>query len=62
MEVIATSKGYHGKLREIGDKFEVPNGSKASWFAPVEEKGKAKGKSKSDAKPEGGDKPADPLV
>lgn len=36
MQVIATKSGYFGKLRQVGDKFEVPDGSKASWFAPVE--------------------------
>jgi len=35
MLVIALKAGYHGKLREVGEKFDVPNGSKASWFQPV---------------------------
>lgn len=35
MLVIALKPGYHGKLREVGEKFDVPNGSKASWFQPV---------------------------
>lgn len=35
MEVIATKPGFFGKLRQEGDKFEVPNGAKASWFKPV---------------------------
>lgn len=35
MKVIATDKGYHGSLREIGDEFEVPDGEKAKWFVPV---------------------------
>lgn len=37
MKVIATKKGYHGKLREPGDEFDVPKGSKASWFEPVKQ-------------------------
>lgn len=36
MEVIATKKGYFGKIREPGDKFDVPDKSTASWFEPVE--------------------------
>jgi hypothetical protein len=36
MKVIAKQLGYFGKLREPGDEFEVPEGSKASWFVPVE--------------------------
>ncbi|AAR97681.1 hypothetical protein ACLRAE_12340 [Bordetella bronchiseptica] len=35
MEVIALKQGYFGKLREPGDKFDVPDGAKASWFAPA---------------------------
>lgn len=38
MKVIATKQGYFGKLRAVGDEFEVPKGSKASWFGPVREK------------------------
>lgn len=35
MLVTALKPGYHGKLREVGDTFDVPSGSKASWFQPV---------------------------
>lgn len=35
MKVIATKAGYFGKLRAPGDEFEVPEGAKASWFAPL---------------------------
>lgn len=38
MEVRATAKGFHGCFREIGDQFEVPAGSKASWYVPAEDK------------------------
>lgn len=41
MRVIAIAQGYGGKdkhaIREPGDVFEVPEGSKASWFKPVED-------------------------
>ena len=36
MKVIATKQGYFGKLRDVGDEFEVPEGTKGSWFKPVE--------------------------
>ena len=36
MLVIATAKGYFGKVREVGERFDVPDDtSKASWFEPV---------------------------
>lgn len=35
MEVVATKRGYLGKLREPGDTFTVPADAKASWFAPA---------------------------
>jgi len=35
MEVIAIKQGYFGKLREPGETFAVPDGAKASWFAPT---------------------------
>lgn len=35
MKVVATAKGFVGKLREIGEEFDVPEGLKASWFVPV---------------------------
>ncbi|MFV0602030.1 MAG: hypothetical protein ACK5NE_09485 [Brachymonas sp.] len=36
MEVIATKQGYFGKLREAGERFDVPAGSRASWFMPAD--------------------------
>lgn len=36
MKVIALKEGYFGKLRMPGDEFDVPEGSKASWFVPVQ--------------------------
>ena len=73
MEVIATKSGYHGKLRAEGDKFTVPDGSKASWFVPVEKAthaapasrkadAEAKAKADAEAKAKAGNKPADGLV
>ncbi|NYT44602.1 hypothetical protein H0A64_07145 [Alcaligenaceae bacterium] len=35
MKVIAISAGYRGKLREPGDTFDVPSGSKATWYVPA---------------------------
>lgn len=43
MKVEAIKTGFHGKLREPGDVFEVPDGSKATWFTPVEKTGKPSG-------------------
>jgi len=37
MKVKAVKPGFFGKLRDPGDEFEVPEGTKASWFAPVEQ-------------------------
>lgn len=37
MKVKATKVGYFGKLRDVGDVFDVPENTKAaSWFEPVE--------------------------
>lgn len=61
MRVIATKQGYHGKLREVGEEFDVPDDAKASWFEPKEKpaaeaKTAAKGK-----QAEGGDKGGQPA-
>ena len=60
MKVIATKLGYFGKLREPGDEFEVPDGTKGSWFQPVEQKANGKGCKKPEA--QANEKPADDLV
>ncbi len=60
MKVIATKQGYFGKLREPGDEFEVPDGTKGSWFQPVEQKANGKGGKKPEA--QANEKPADDLV
>jgi hypothetical protein len=47
MRVVATAQGYLGCFREVGDEFEVPVGTKGSWFTAVVESkpaGKAKRK------------------
>ena len=44
MQVIATKAGYFGKLRQAGDTFDVPDGSKASWFAPSASVAESNGK------------------
>lgn len=37
MQVIATDRGFDGlKVRDIGDTFEMPEGSKAKWFEAVD--------------------------
>lgn len=36
MKVRATQRGQYGHVREIGDEFEVPEGTKGSWFEPVQ--------------------------
>lgn len=46
MEVIATKVGFYGRFREVGDKFEVPDGSKASWYEPVKPTPKPEAKTK----------------
>ena len=43
MKVIALKQGYFGKLRQPDDVFEVPDGTKGSWFQPVEQKANGKG-------------------
>jgi len=36
MRVVATAPGFDNvKLREPGEEFDMPDGSKGSWFRPV---------------------------
>lgn len=35
MRVIATAVGFFDNLRQPGEEFDVPEGSKATWFKPV---------------------------
>lgn len=36
MRVIATDVGYDNVVvREVGEEFDMPEGSKAPWFKPV---------------------------
>ena len=44
MQVIATKAGYFGNLRQAGDKFDVPDGPKASWIAPTAPVAQSNGK------------------
>lgn len=58
MLVIAKVRGYFDGIREPGDKFNVPDGSKATWFDPVEKPKEvkepaAKGEKKEAVKDEG---------
>lgn len=43
MEVAAIAVGFYGQLRQVGDVFDVPKGSKASWFKPTKPDGKSDG-------------------
>lgn len=39
MRVIATAVGFDGKqLRQPGTEFDMPDGSRGSWFTPVKVK------------------------
>lgn len=35
MRVIVTAPGFWGQLHQPGEEFDVPEGSKATWFKPV---------------------------
>lgn len=62
MRVVAKSIGYFGSLRAAGDEFEVPDGTKGSWFAPVEPEVKAKSAKGKGKEPEqSGDEAADAI-
>ena len=53
MRVRAIETGYFGCLRVPGtdtEEFEVPNGAKATWFVPVEQKQAEAQKPKTEAK------------
>ena len=52
MEVVATAVGFAGALRQPGDKFEMPEGSKATWFKETKPAAEPKpGKAKASDKP-----------
>ncbi len=36
IKVRATKRGFAGVVRDVGEVFEMPAGSKGSWFVPVE--------------------------
>lgn len=42
--VRATKAGFAGVVRQPGDVFDLPAGSKGSWFEPVEKPAAAKAK------------------
>lgn len=44
IRVRATKVGFHGVVRQVGEVFSVPTGSKGSWFVPVEKPAAAKAK------------------
>lgn len=49
IKVRATKRGFAGVVRDVGEVFEMPAGSKGSWFVPVEKTAGAKGGVLSDA-------------
>jgi hypothetical protein len=62
MLVIAKVRGYFDGIREPGEKFNVPNGRKATWYTPVESAKEvkepvAKGEKKEAVKGEGASDP-----
>ena len=49
MRVTATKQGFDGRrLRQAGETFDMPEGSKGSWFVPAH---KAEDKPQAEAKP-----------
>lgn len=52
MKVRATKNGFYGRYLSEGDVFEVPDGSKASWFEPLKLARKAR--TEGEQPPEGG--------
>ena len=47
MQVIALKPGFYGQLRTPGTdsaEFDVPDGSKASWFVPAKQGDEPEGK------------------
>lgn len=65
MKVIATAEGFHGKLRQAGEVFDVREGEKGSWFVPADKQtpvAQAPAKSAKPAgKAEAPAKPAEPA-
>lgn len=69
MKVRAIKPGFHGKLREVDEEFDVADGRKASWYVPVgkepaapkpkDEKPKAKDKEPTAGKPKDKEPAAD---
>lgn len=55
MKVIATARGFDNvATREVGEEFDMPKGSKGSWFAPVAKQAEAKAEAEAKAKAEDG--------
>ncbi len=51
MQVTAIKPGYLGRLREVGEVFDVPEGAHATWFAPLAAAAPPKDAKPKDAKP-----------
>lgn len=52
MKVRAIKPGFYGSHRGAGEEFNVKDGAKAKWFAPVESATVAKPKGRGKAAPE----------
>ena len=63
MQVIATKVGFFGgSRRRVGDEFEVPEGTKASWFIPVGETAGAKRRAAAQAEKDKSKQPQTPVA
>ena len=56
MLVISKARGYFNGIREPGQKFEVPEGSKGSWFEPVDKPSESKPSRKTKSTEDDGEK------
>jgi hypothetical protein len=51
MKVITTKVGFYGKLRKVGEEFEIKNSQElGSWMKEVKAVKKVKAKAKAEAK------------
>lgn len=63
MKVTATAVGFHGKIRQPGETFDVADGTKGSWFLPAEKaEVKATGGKQGTARQTGGQPGGNDLV
>jgi hypothetical protein len=62
MKVRAISTGFYGRLIRADEVFEVPNGAKATWFAPVKTVGAPTPSTPQDPQSQASQQPGEPLV